>query len=97
MMFLSFCLAKTIADDFIAEIQTLRKDYSWNSNTCICENSKHLRSFADILVTECDEIVIVMDNLLTNNANTIAADIMVTASINCHSKKIKDCYILHTV
>ena len=30
--------------------RTCKKDYSWNPNTCICENSKHLRSFADTSV-----------------------------------------------
>ena len=28
---------------------------------------------------------------------TIATNVKSTASINCHSKKVKDCYILHTV
>ena len=40
-----------------------KKDYSWNPSTCICENSKYLKSIADTSVTNCDEIVIVMDNL----------------------------------
>ena len=29
--------------------------------------------------------------------NTIATNITSTNSINCHSKKVRDCYILHTV
>ena len=38
------------------------KDCSWNPSTCICENSEYLKSVADTSVTECDEIVIVMDS-----------------------------------
>ena len=48
-------------------------------------------------MTECDEIVIVMKNLSTKKAKTIAANVTSTASINWHSKKLRDCYILHTV
>ena len=40
-----------------------KKDYSWNPNTRIQENSKYLKSVADISVTECDEIIIALDNL----------------------------------
>ena len=35
--------------------------YSWNPSTCTCENSKYLKSTADTSVTECKEIVIVVD------------------------------------
>ena len=72
-----------------------KKDYSWNPSTCICENSKCLESITDISVTECDEIIIVMDNVSTKKA--IVTNVTSTASINCRSKKLKDCYILHTV
>ena len=37
-------------------------------------NSKYLKSIADATVIECDEIIIVMDNLSTN--------VISTASIN---------------
>ena len=63
-----------------------KKNYSWNSSICICENSKYLKSIADTSVTECDEIISVMDIASTTK--------------NCHSKKARykfDCYILHTV
>ena len=71
------------------------KNCSWNPSTCICENSMYLKGVADASVTECDGIV--MDNLLTKKTYTIATNVAKTASINCHSKKIQDCYILHTV
>ena len=83
----------------------LLKDYSWNPSTCICENSKYLKSIAYTSVTECDEVIIVMDNILTKITNTIATkktntivtNVTSTASINCYSKKVTDCSILHTV
>ena len=73
------------------------KDYSCNPCTCICENSKYLKSVADTSVTKCDEIVIVMSNTSTKRTNTITTNGTSTASINCHSKKVRDFYILHTV
>ena len=39
------------------------KYYGWNPSTCICENSTYLKSVADTSMTQCDETVIVMDNL----------------------------------
>ena len=48
-------------------------------------------------VIECNEIIIGMDNLSTKKTNTVATNVMSTASINCHSKKVRDYYILHTV
>ena len=74
-----------------------QKDYSWNPSICICENGKYLKSIADTSVTECDEIIIVMDIVSTKMTNTIAANITSTPSINCYSKKVRYCHILHTV
>ena len=54
-----------------------KKDYSWNPNACICENSKYLKNMADASVTKCDEIIILMDTIATNTittANTIDKD-----------------------
>ena len=74
-----------------------QKDHSWNPSKCICENSKYLESVTDTSVNECDEIVIVIDNLSTKKTNTIATNVTSTTSINCHSKKIRVCYISHAV
>ena len=74
-------------------IAQAKKDYSWNPSTCTCQNSKYLERIADASVIECDENTTVMDK----KKNAIATDIKSTASVNCHSKKVKDCYILHTV
>ena len=48
-------------------------------------------------MTKRDEIVIVMNNLSTKKTNTITTNVTNTASINCHSKKVRDWYILHTI
>ena len=48
-------------------------------------------------MNKCDEIVIAKNNLSRKKTNTIAANVMSTASINCHMKKVRDCYILHSV
>ena len=48
-------------------------------------------------MSECDEIIIVMNNVSTKKVNTIGINVTSTASINCHSIKVRDCYILHTV
>ena len=44
-----------------------------------------------------DEIITVMDIVSTKMTNTIATNIKSTASINCHSKKVKNCFILYVV
>ena len=46
---------------------------------------------------ECVEIINVMNIVSAKMANTIATNIVSTASLNCHSKKVRDCFILHTV
>ena len=75
----------------------MEKDYSLNPSICICENSKYLKSVGDTSVTKWDKIVIVMKNLSTKKTNTITTNITTTALINCHSKTVRYCYILHTV
>ena len=55
-------------------------------------------------MTECDEIINVIDSastkktntIATKMKNTIATNVTSTASINCDSIKVKDCYILQT-
>ena len=69
--------------------RTCKEDCSWNRSTYICENSKYLKS---ISVTECDEIIFVIHFVSTKKTNVTS-----TASTNCHSIKVRDCYILHTV
>ena len=38
-----------------------------------------------------------MEPVSTKKTNTMATNVTSTASINCHCKKVTDCYILHTV
>ena len=38
-----------------------------------------------------------MDIVSTKMTNTVSRNITSTASVNCHSKKVKNYYILHTV
>ena len=64
------------------------KVYSWDASTYICENSKYLKSTADISVVEWDEIISVVDIASTAITNTIATNV---------TKKVRDFYILHTV
>ena len=46
-------------------------------------------------MTECDETIIVLDNLSIKETKTIVTNVTSTASISYHSKKVRDCYILH--
>ena len=48
---------------------------NWNHSSCICEYNKYSKSVVDISVTECDEIVIVMNNLSITKTNTIATNV----------------------
>ena len=67
-----------------------KKYYSWNPSTCVSENSKYLKSIADTSVTECDVIIIFMDNASTKKANTIATNVTSAALINCKSKRVEE-------
>ena len=71
-----------------------KKDYSWNPSTCIYENSKYLKGIADTSVIECDEIITVMDIVSTKSKNTITTNNTSTASMNCHSKNVRYCYVI---
>ena len=54
------------------------------------EDIKYLKSVADTTVNKCDEIVVAIDNVSIENKNTIITNVTSTASINCHSKKVRD-------
>ena len=49
-------------------------------------------------MTRCDEIIIAKDNLSKKNKNkqTIATNVMSTASINYYSKKLRLLYFAHS-
>ena len=46
---------------------------------------------------KCDQIITVMDIVSTKITNAVAINVASTASINCRSKKVRDCSILRTV
>ena len=80
--------------------RTCKKDYSWNTSTCIFENSKYLRSITDNSVIACDKIIYVMGIASRKMTNTTSKNVMSTALINCYNKKVRnkfDCYILHKI
>ena len=58
---------------------------------------KYLEGIAGSSMIECDEIITVMDIISIKKTYTIEANVTSTASINCHNKKVRDCYILQTV
>ena len=74
-----------------------KEGYSLNPSICMCENSKYFKSVADTSVTKSDKIVIFMNNLSTKKTNTISTYVTTTTLINCHSIKVRDCYIFNTV
>ena len=83
-----------IVQHIIQNKNEIVKDVNVNVKIIVTEKSKHM--YFDTLVVEFDEIVIVMDIVLTKKTNTIAANVTSTASVNGHSKKVRDCFILHT-
>ena len=43
---------------------TCKKDCSFNSTTCICENNKYLKTIVDSLVIRSDETINVTDSVI---------------------------------
>ena len=73
-----------------------KKDYSQNLSGCVYENIKYLKSIAHTSLIVFDEIISVMDIVLTEKTNTIATNV----SISCDSENVRhkiNSYILHTV
>ena len=58
-------------------------------STCICENSKYLKSIADTSVIVWDEIMSVLDIVSTKMTNNIATNVL----INSDDKKVR--YKIH--
>ena len=76
-----------------------KNDFCWNPSTCICENSKYLKSLVHDSVIVCDEIRSATDSTWTNVTNAVATNFTSTISINSDEKKVgykMDYYILHT-
>ena len=91
----------------VKNIINVKKDYSWNPSTCICENNTYLKSVVANSVNVFIEIMNAVDNVSTNVTNTIPtnmtdtilANVTSTVQINCDDKNVRykmDWYILHT-
>ena len=68
-------------------------------STCICENSRYLKSVDGDLVIVSNKIVNVANSVSTNITNTVPTNVTRTVSINSDYKKVRykmDYYILHT-
>ena len=68
----------------------MKKNYSLNPSTCICENNAYFKSIVDNSVIVCDEIINVTDSVSTN--------VMSTVSINADDKKVRykmNGYVFH--
>ena len=60
-----------IKNGIMKKYHMCRKNYSWNSRTCICENSRNLKGIVHDLVIVSDEIVNVTYSVSKNVTNTI--------------------------
>ena len=74
-----------------------KDNYCWSPVTCVCENSKDLKSVTDTIVTKCDEIIIFTDNLSTKKTNTVTTNVRSTVLTNCQSRKVRNCCIFYTL
>ena len=52
-----------------------KKDYSWNPSTCICENSRYLKSTVEDSVIVCGEIINISSSVSTALKNTIPTNV----------------------
>ena len=48
-----------------------KKNYNWNPNICICENTKYSKYIPDTSVIMCYEIISAMDIVTTKLKNAI--------------------------
>ena len=67
-------------------------------STCICENSRYLKSIDDDSVIVCDEVINVRDNASTNETNAIPTNVKRFFSINSDDKKVTyEQSLIHTI
>ena len=60
----------------------MQNDFSWNPTAWICENSRYLKSIADISVIVFDEVINAMDSVSKNVTNAISTNARSAMSIN---------------
>ena len=86
----------TLVNVNVKIVEHAKKDYSWNTSKCICENIKYLKNMANTSVIMCGEIISVMDIVATKMTNAIARN----GPINSDSKNVRykiNCYIFTKV
>ena len=71
----------------VKSYRACKRHYSWNPSTCICANSKYLKSKVDDSKILCDVIIYLKYILSTKKRNIIGTNVTSIASINSHSKK----------
>ena len=69
---------------------TCEKDYSWNPSTCICKNSRYLKSIFDDSVIFYNAIINFTNIVSRNMTNTTSTNVMSTVPINSDDKKNKN-------
>ena len=68
-----------------------KKDCTWNSSTCICQNSRYLKCIANDLVIIYDEVINIKNSLSINWVNTISKNVTSTVSVTYKITKKCQC------
>ena len=73
------------------------KKCQYECRIIVCAKKIIVGILAHVFVRKFDKIIIFMDDASTKKKiNTIATNVTSTASINCYSIKVRNCYILLT-
>ena len=64
---------------------------SWSPRTCICQNSKYLKSFVGDSVIEHHQNINFTDSVLTNETNAVSTNVASTVSVTSDDKKSNIC------
>ena len=95
--------ANSIVQHVIQNKNRIIKHVNVNVKIIVSANKNIVGILAHVFVTESDEIVIVTDILSTkqekyySKKNKKTPNVTSTAPTNCHSEKVRVCYILHTI
>ena len=95
--------ANSIVQHVIQNKNRIIKHVNVNVKIIVSANKNIVEILAHVFVTESDEIVIVTDILSTkqekyySKKNKKTPNVTSTAPTNCHSEKVRVCYILHTI
>ena len=95
--------ANSIVQHVIQNKNRIIKHVNVNVKIIVSANKNIVEILAHVFVTESGEIVIVTDILSTkqekyySKKNKKTPNVTSTAPTNCHSEKVRVCYILHTI